>query len=116
MRAERREALVDFLLEAAADEGTTPFPADVLAGLRRVVPVWAVALPAPRAGEPRGAAPPQPVAGKITARRQNAMAAVRRCGVARFIDGLPSCPCGCLTEIEAPLRAGGNGSIGVFSG
>jgi DNA-binding CsgD family transcriptional regulator len=37
MRAERREALVDFLLEAAADEGTTPFPADVLAGLRRVV-------------------------------------------------------------------------------
>jgi DNA-binding CsgD family transcriptional regulator len=36
MRAERREALVDFLLEAAADEGTTPFPADVLAGLRRV--------------------------------------------------------------------------------
>ena len=36
MRAERREALVDFLLEAVADEGTTPFPADVLAGLRRV--------------------------------------------------------------------------------
>src|SRR5215471_8748769 len=37
MRTERREALVDFLLEAAADEGTTPFPADVLAGLRKVV-------------------------------------------------------------------------------
>jgi len=36
MRAERREALVDFLLEAVADEGTSPFPADVLAGLRRV--------------------------------------------------------------------------------
>ena len=37
MRADRREALVDFLLEAVTDEGTTPFPADVLAGLRRVV-------------------------------------------------------------------------------
>ena len=37
MRAERREALVDFLLEAVADEGPTPFPTDVLAGLRRVV-------------------------------------------------------------------------------
>src|SRR5215831_4612244 len=37
MRAERRGALVDFLLAAAADEGTTPFPADVLAGLRKVV-------------------------------------------------------------------------------
>src|SRR5215471_5455048 len=36
MRADRREALVDFLLEAVADEGTSPFPADVLAGLRRV--------------------------------------------------------------------------------
>jgi DNA-binding CsgD family transcriptional regulator len=42
MRAERREALVDFLLEAAADEGTTPFPADVLAGLRKVVRCEAV--------------------------------------------------------------------------
>ena len=37
MRADRREALVDFLLEAVADEGTTPFPAGVLAGLRSVV-------------------------------------------------------------------------------
>jgi DNA-binding CsgD family transcriptional regulator len=37
MRADRREALMDFLLEAVADEGTTPFPVDVLAGLRRVV-------------------------------------------------------------------------------
>ena len=37
MRADRRGALVDFLLEAVADEGTTPFPTDVLAGLRRVV-------------------------------------------------------------------------------
>jgi hypothetical protein len=37
MRADRREALVDFLLEAVADERTTPFPADVLKGLRRVV-------------------------------------------------------------------------------
>jgi DNA-binding CsgD family transcriptional regulator len=36
MRANRREALVDFLLEAVADEGTTPFHADVLAGLRKV--------------------------------------------------------------------------------
>jgi DNA-binding CsgD family transcriptional regulator len=36
MRADRREALLDFLLEAVADEGTTPFPADVLAGMRTV--------------------------------------------------------------------------------
>ena len=36
MRADRREAVLDFLLEAVADEGTTPFPADVLAGLRWV--------------------------------------------------------------------------------
>jgi len=42
MRAERREALVGFLLEAVADEGTTPFPADVLAGLRGVVRCEAV--------------------------------------------------------------------------
>src|SRR6516164_9980104 len=42
MRADRRDALVDFLLEAVADEGTTPFPADVLAGLRRVVRCEAV--------------------------------------------------------------------------
>ena len=42
MREERRQALVDFLLEAVADEGTTPFPADVLAGLRRVVRCEAV--------------------------------------------------------------------------
>ncbi|MGH3214300.1 MAG: response regulator transcription factor [Streptosporangiaceae bacterium] len=37
MRADRHETLVDFLLEAVADEGTTPFPANVLAGMRRVV-------------------------------------------------------------------------------
>jgi DNA-binding CsgD family transcriptional regulator len=37
MRADRREAVLDFLLEAIADKGTAPFPADVLAGLRRVV-------------------------------------------------------------------------------
>jgi len=42
MRADRRDALVDFLLEAVADEGTTPFPADVLAGLRKVVRCEAV--------------------------------------------------------------------------
>lgn len=42
MRADRREALLDFLLEAVADEGTTPFPAHVLAGLRRVVGCEAV--------------------------------------------------------------------------
>jgi DNA-binding CsgD family transcriptional regulator len=36
MRADRYEALSDFLLEAVADEGTTPFPAHVLAGLRRL--------------------------------------------------------------------------------
>ena len=42
MRADRREALVDFLLEAVADEGTTPFPADVLVGLRRVIRCEAV--------------------------------------------------------------------------
>ena len=43
MRADRREAVLDFLLEAVADEGTTPFPADVLAGLRRVVRCEAIA-------------------------------------------------------------------------
>lgn len=37
MRAGRREALLDFLLEAIAVEGTMPFPVQVLAGLRRVV-------------------------------------------------------------------------------
>jgi DNA-binding CsgD family transcriptional regulator len=37
MRAERREALLDFLLEAVADEGAAAFPASVLVGLRRVV-------------------------------------------------------------------------------
>ena len=42
MRADRQDALVDFLLEAVADEGTTPFPATVLAGLRRVVRCEAV--------------------------------------------------------------------------
>jgi DNA-binding CsgD family transcriptional regulator len=36
MRADHHQALVDFLLEAVADEGTTPFPVHVLAGLRRV--------------------------------------------------------------------------------
>src|SRR6202046_5653911 len=36
MRADRHEALLDFLLEAVADEGTAPFPANVLAGMRRV--------------------------------------------------------------------------------
>jgi hypothetical protein len=43
MHAERRDALVDFLLEAVADEGTTLFPADVLAGLRKVVRSEAIA-------------------------------------------------------------------------
>ena len=37
MRADRYEALLDFLLEAVSDQGTTPFPAQVLAGMRRVV-------------------------------------------------------------------------------
>jgi DNA-binding CsgD family transcriptional regulator len=37
MRAERREALSDFLLDAVADEGTAAFPVRVLAGLRRVI-------------------------------------------------------------------------------
>ena len=37
MCADRREALLDFLLEAVADEGTAPFPASVLAGLRRMI-------------------------------------------------------------------------------
>jgi DNA-binding CsgD family transcriptional regulator len=43
MRADRHGALLDFLLEAVADEGMTPFPANVLAGLRRVVQCEAVA-------------------------------------------------------------------------
>jgi DNA-binding CsgD family transcriptional regulator len=42
MRADRHEALLDFLLEAVADEGTTPFPPNVLAGMRRVVRCEAV--------------------------------------------------------------------------
>jgi hypothetical protein len=42
MGADRRGALLDFLLEAVADEGTTPFPANVLASLRRVVRCEAV--------------------------------------------------------------------------
>ena len=42
MRADRRDALLDFLLMAVADEGTTPFATDVLAGLRKVVPCEAV--------------------------------------------------------------------------
>jgi DNA-binding CsgD family transcriptional regulator len=37
MRADRYEAVLDFLLEAVSNQGTTPFPAHVLAGLRRVV-------------------------------------------------------------------------------
>jgi hypothetical protein len=37
MRADRYEALLDFLLEAASDDRTTPSPAHVLAGLRRLV-------------------------------------------------------------------------------
>ena len=36
-RADRHEAMLDFLLEAVSDQGTTPFPAHVLAGMRRVV-------------------------------------------------------------------------------
>ena len=44
MRADRHDALLDFLLEAVADEGTTPFPASVLAGLRRVVRCEAVSF------------------------------------------------------------------------
>ena len=37
IRADRYEALLDFLLEAVAAEGAAPFPARVLAGMRRVV-------------------------------------------------------------------------------
>jgi hypothetical protein len=37
MRADRYEALLDFLLDAISDEDTTPFPAHVLAGMRQVV-------------------------------------------------------------------------------
>jgi DNA-binding CsgD family transcriptional regulator len=37
MRADRREALLDFLLEAVAEEGAAAFPRNVLAGMRRVV-------------------------------------------------------------------------------
>jgi DNA-binding CsgD family transcriptional regulator len=42
MRADHRGALLDFLMAAVADEGTTPFSTDVLAGLRRVVRCEAV--------------------------------------------------------------------------
>jgi DNA-binding CsgD family transcriptional regulator len=37
MRADRGEALLDFLLEAVAEEDTAAFPKHVLAGMRRVV-------------------------------------------------------------------------------
>jgi hypothetical protein len=37
MRTDHREALLDFLLDAVADEGITAFPVQVLASLRRVV-------------------------------------------------------------------------------
>ena len=37
VRADRYEALLDFLLDAISDEDTTPFPEHVLAGLRQVV-------------------------------------------------------------------------------
>ena len=37
VHADRYKTLLDFLLEAVSDEGTTPFPAHVLAGMRRVV-------------------------------------------------------------------------------
>jgi DNA-binding CsgD family transcriptional regulator len=42
MHADRRDALLDFLLEAVTDQSTTPFPVDVLAGLRKVVRCEAV--------------------------------------------------------------------------
>jgi DNA-binding CsgD family transcriptional regulator len=37
MHADRNEALLGFLLEAVSDQGTTPLPAHVLAGMRQVV-------------------------------------------------------------------------------
>jgi DNA-binding CsgD family transcriptional regulator len=37
MRADRYEAMLDFLLDAVSDEGAATFPPHVLAGLRRVV-------------------------------------------------------------------------------
>lgn len=37
VRADRYEALLGFLLAAVSDQGTTPFPAHVLAGMRQVV-------------------------------------------------------------------------------
>src|SRR5215469_17155317 len=37
VRADRYEALLDFLLDAMSDEDTTLFPAHVLDGMRRVV-------------------------------------------------------------------------------
>jgi DNA-binding CsgD family transcriptional regulator len=43
MRADRYEAMLDFLLEAVSDQGMTPFPAHVLAGMRRVIPCETVA-------------------------------------------------------------------------
>src|SRR5258708_37457142 len=42
MPDKRSEALLDLLLEAVAEEGAAPFPAHVLAGLRRAVPCEAV--------------------------------------------------------------------------
>ena len=37
IRRDRHEALLAFLLEAVSEQGTTPFPAHVLAGMRQVV-------------------------------------------------------------------------------
>ena len=42
MRTDRREVLLGFLLEAVAEEGTSPFPVNVLGGLRGVVRCEAV--------------------------------------------------------------------------
>ena len=54
MRADRYEALLDFLLEAVSDDRTTPFPAHVLAGLRRAGPMRDGLLSRVESGEATG--------------------------------------------------------------
>jgi DNA-binding CsgD family transcriptional regulator len=89
------------------------------------MPSWAVStrwivlavsddLPAPRTDAPLDPMVPQPATSRITVRAGRAVSAARPWGLPRFIDD-PLLPFGCLGEIEALLRAGGNTSIGVFS-
>jgi hypothetical protein len=98
MRADRREALLDFLLEAVADGGTAAFPVHVLAGLRRVVGCEAVSYmewsPQELLEQSLAAGEPKQVMQVWTGYRQ-----------VRHEDPLPG---GALRFSRAPSRAGGD--------